>query len=121
MFKLGIPVFLNRIAPRLDCARKLLVLGIEGDRLVARAEFDISHWPPNEKITHLERLGVEKVICGGLRLEDKADLQRLGIQVLAPVFGEVDRILQDYLEGQLERMACCQGQRQRRRRRSCIR
>lgn len=114
--KVAIPVFLDRVSPRLDCARRLLLLDIENDRLREKKEMDISHWPPDEKVLNLKRLGVEQVICGGLRLQDRRGLHRCGIQVASPFFGEVKFIIQNYLNGKLP-LSGCRAQNRRRRKR----
>lgn len=120
--KVAIPIFLDRISPRLDCARKLLILEIEKDRLVDKRELDISQWAPDEKIVYLNRMGISQLICGGIRLEDLSGLHRFGIQVASPFYGEVDTIIKEYLsrrlnlpcprvrprKGRRKRVYCCQ-------------
>jgi len=106
MRRVAIPVFLDRVSPRLDCAGKLLILGIQGTQLTERRELDIRHWTADEKIFNLRQLGIQEIICGGIRQEDRTGLQRLGIQVFAPVFGEVQTIIEHYLEGALAPSTC---------------
>jgi hypothetical protein len=112
MIKVAIPIFLDRISPRLDCARKLLVLEIEKDRLVDKREVDISHWAPDEKIFYLNKIGISQLICGGIRLEDRSGLHRFGIQVASPLYGEVDSIIEAYLRGNLS-VSCCRGRKRK--------
>jgi hypothetical protein len=119
MVSVAIPVFLDRISPRLDCARKLLVLKIDGKRLVERSELDIGHWLPDEKVVRLRRMGIDQLICGGLRIEDRTGLLRFGIQVASPFYGEVETIIQEYLSGNLE-PSCCRARRRRRKGKPCI-
>jgi predicted Fe-Mo cluster-binding NifX family protein len=119
MVSVAIPVFLDRISPRLDCARKLLVLKIDETRLVERSELDISHWLPDEKVVQLRRMGINQLICGGLRIEDRTGLVRYGIQVAAPFYGEVETIIKEYLKGNLD-ISCCRGRRKKRRGNPCI-
>jgi predicted Fe-Mo cluster-binding NifX family protein len=120
MIKIAIPIFLDRISPRLDCARRMLILHIEKNQLVDKRELDISHWPPDEKIFQLKQLGIEQLICGGLRLEDKIGLTRFGIRVASPFYGEVDSVIQDYLRGNLS-VPCCQKGKERRIGKACRR
>jgi len=117
--KVAIPIFLDRISPRLDCARKLLVLEIEKNRLVEKRELDISHWPSDEKIIQLRRMGIGQLICGGIRLEDRSGLSRFGIQVASSLYGEVDTIIKEYLSGKLN-VPCCRVRKRKGRRRGCI-
>ncbi len=119
MIKVAIPIFLDRVSPRLDCARRLLVLQIENNRLVEKRELDISPWSPDGKIIQLRQLGIEQVICGGIRLEDKIGLNRFGIQVASLVFGEIDTIIEAFLRGTLKLPTCpCPGR--QRRKRHCL-
>jgi predicted Fe-Mo cluster-binding NifX family protein len=119
MMKVAIPIFLDRISPRLDCARKLLVLEIEKDHLVDKREVDISHWAPDEKIFYLSKIGISQLICGGIRIEDRSGLHRFGIQVASPLYGEVDTIIKEYLSGKLN-VSCHQVRQRKGRRRRCI-
>ena len=81
--------------------------------MAERSELDIRHWTPEEKIFHLRQLGIQEIICGGIRYEDRIGLQRLGIQIFAPVFGEVQTIIEQYLNGVLEPSTCCRRNRKR--------
>lgn len=120
MMKVAIPVFLDRISPRLDCARKLLVLEIEENRLMEKRELDISHWPADEKIIQLSRMGIRQLICGGLRLEDRDGLNRFGIQVASALYGEVETVIKEYLRGSLN-VSCCRARKGRPGRKMCHR
>lgn len=82
--------------------------------MAERSELDIRHWTPEEKIFNLRQLGIQEIICGGIRYEDRTGLQRLGIQIFAPVFGEVQTIIEHYLNGVLEPSTCCRRNRKRR-------
>jgi predicted Fe-Mo cluster-binding NifX family protein len=114
MISVAIPVFLDRISPRLDCAQKLLVLKIDGNRLMERSELDISRWLPDEKIVQLRKMGIDQLICGGLRLEDRSGLLNYGIQVASPFYGEVETIIKEYLKGDLD-VSCRRAGRRRKR------
>lgn len=113
--KVAIPVFLNRVSPRLDCARKILILDIEKDRLLEKRELDISQWPPDDKIILLKGMGIDQLICGGLRIQDRSGLSRLGIKVAAPLYGEVKTVIKEYLNGKLM-MTCCRANKRKGRR-----
>jgi hypothetical protein len=120
MTKVAIPIFLDRVSPRLDCARRMLILQIDKNQLVDKRELDISRWPPDEKIFQLRQLGIEQLICGGLRLEDKIGLTRSGIRVASPLYGEVDTIIKEYLSGKLN-LTCCRGGKGSQRGKTCRR
>lgn len=113
MIKVAIPIFLDRIAPRLDCARRMLILEIEKNRLVDRKELDISTWPPDEKILQLGQMGIAQLICGGMRIEDRIGLNRFGIRVASPVFGEIDSVVNEFLKGELRATGCPCGRRRK--------
>ena len=113
MIKVAIPIFLDRISPRLDCARRMIILEIEKNRLVDKRELDISHWLPDEKIIQLRQLGIGQLICGGIRDQDRIGLNQFGNTGGLSVFGEVDRIIEEYLQGNLK-VSCCRGRKGRR-------
>jgi hypothetical protein len=106
MNKVAIPVFLDRISPRLDCAKRMLVLYVEENRLLDKREMDISRWSPDEKTTRLKDLGIVQVICGGIRQEDRFNLNRCGIQVVSPIFGEISTVIEAFLKGALKGPGC---------------
>jgi hypothetical protein len=120
MTKVAIPIFLDRISPRLDCAKRMLVLQIEENRLLDKREMDISDWSPDEKITRLKHMGIAQVICGGIRLEDRFNLNRCGIRVASPIFGEIDSVIEAFLKGSLKGPGCPCPRRQRRRRNGLV-
>ena len=120
MTKVAIPIFLDRVSPRLDCARRMLILQIDKNQLVDKRELDISRWPPDEKIFQLRQLGIKQLICGGLRLEDKIGLTRFGIRVASPLYGEVETIIKEYLSGKLN-LPCCRGGKGKQRGKTCRR
>ena len=117
--KLAIPIFLNRISPRLDCAKQLLILEVDNDRLFDKRVLDISQWAPDEKIEFLKKMGINQLICGGIRLEDRSGLHRLGIQVVSPLYGEVDTIIKKYLSGRLA-LSCPRARLRKGRRKRCL-
>ena len=119
MIKVAIPIFLDRISPRLDCARRMLILHIEKNQLVEKKELDISHWPPDEKIIHLKQMGVDQLICGGIRIGDKNGCRHFGIQVTSSFYGEVKPIIENIINGKFN-MPFCRGKKRRRRRGTCI-
>lgn len=120
MLKVAIPVFLDRISPRLDCARRMIILEIEKNRLVDKKEWDISHWPADEKIIQLRQMGIKQLICGGIRVEDRIGLNHYGIQVVSPVFGEIETVIRGLLKGTLKN-PCCSRSRNQRGRKNCLR
>ena len=89
----------------------MIVLEIEKNQLVDKRELDISHWLPDEKIIHLRQLGIRQLICGGIRVEDRIGLNRFGIQVAYPLYGEVDTIIKEYFRGKLK-VPCCRGRKE---------
>ena len=110
MTKVAMPVFLDRISPRLDCAKRMLILYIEENRLLDKIEMDISDWSPDAKIMRLKEMGVDQIICGGLRMEDRFLLNHSGILVASPIFGEINTIIDNFLKGALRRFGCpCSG------------
>jgi len=120
MTKIAIPIFLDRISPRLDCAKRMLILHVEENRLLNKKEMDISQWPPDSKAVRLKDMGVEQVICGGLRHEDRLLLNHSGILLASPIFGEIESVINALLKGKLKRSCCTCPGRSKRRKPGCL-
>ncbi len=93
----------NRISPLFDVAQEALVVEISRGRIISRRQvrLDDSVWP--FRVEQLIRLGVRVLICGGISNFLYHQVVARGIQVIPWVSGEVEEVLQAYLQGQLYR------------------
>lgn len=115
--KIAIPLFENRISPRLDCARKVLLVDVaEKDRRVVFSEERVL--PSDGMGENSDFYGVNDiavVICGGISVELEDFLLKNGIRVISWVTGEAQKALDFFLQGKLVSGAMlCPGMRMRR-------
>ncbi len=100
--KVAIPVFGNRVSPRLDCARQILILEVNGQEIISRQEVDRQSWLSYSDPGRMKALGVDVVICGGVRHWDCLGFLGQGIRVIPHVFGEVEEVVKLFLAGELK-------------------
>ncbi|MFH1146823.1 MAG: hypothetical protein V1736_03865 [Pseudomonadota bacterium] len=110
------PIFGTRISPRLDCARQILILELKGKEVIDREEISKEDWLPYSDATAMKELGINTVICGGIRHWDLFSLRGQGIRIIPHVFGDVEDVIKLFLTGKLKseqpdpglRKRCCQ-------------
>lgn len=99
--RLAIPLFGPRVSPRFDHAPRLLLLSVEGRRVVAREEISLFHLTPWQRVEKLKELGAQVVICGGIDQTCRQWLAASRIQVIPQVGGEAGQAVNDFLAGRL--------------------
>jgi len=99
--KVAVPVFGNRVAPRLECAGLLLVADIRDGQMAERKSYPVWEPSPHALLGALLSLGMEAVICGGISGFMARRLQAAGIKVYANVMGDADAALDMFAKGEL--------------------
>ena len=101
--KIAIPLFGTRISPRLDCAKKILLIKIEEkDRKVLSVEEkEFQTVEAGENIEFYLSNEIEVVICGAISIELQAFLVKHEIRVISWVTGEAQKALDLFIEGTL--------------------
>ena len=101
--KIAIPLFGTRISPRLDCAKKILLIKIEEkDRKVLSVEEkEFQTVEAGENIEFYLSNEIEVVICGAISIEMQAFLVKHEIRVISWVTGEAQKALDLFIEGTL--------------------
>lgn len=99
--KLAIPEFNGRVSPVFDCCRRLLVIdtSVHGPNRIASKD-----WSVIERIQRpgrLREMGVRTVLCGGISADLASEIKAGGIEVIPWVSGEVNEVVDAYLEGRL--------------------
>jgi len=115
--KIAIPLFGTRISPRLDCAKKILLIHAEEkDRqVVSFEETDFQAGIAGENIEFYLSNEIAVIICGGISIEMQDLLIKHKIKVISWVTGEADKALDLFLEGKLVSGAMlCPGMRVKR-------
>ncbi len=115
--KIAIPLFGTRISPRLDCAKKVLLVSVEEkERKVLSSEEKIFETAvAGENTDFFVSNNIDAVVCGGISIEMQDLLIKHKIEVFSWVTGEADKALELFLEGKLVSGAMlCPGMRVKR-------
>jgi predicted Fe-Mo cluster-binding NifX family protein len=99
--KIAIPVFENRISPRLDFAPGFGLYDIEGERITGSREISCEGWSDVDRASKLKGFGVDTLICGGLPGYLHVILKKSGINVIPWIAGNANDALSLFIRGQL--------------------
>ncbi|RLA78954.1 MAG: hypothetical protein DRG36_05595 [Deltaproteobacteria bacterium] len=114
--KIAIPLYGERVAPRVGFAKEVMVVTLRGKRVEGREVVDISHIPPFQLPAYLASLGVTKLITGGVDGFLGRIFKAHNIDVIWGIIGKADDVLDFYLHGGLRAgMGPCPPRRRRRR------
>ena len=99
--KIAIPMFNSRVSPRFDFASKMLVATVEGTKVVDRENYSLINLNPIRRSSLLYELGVNVLICGGINNFSQRLITGNGIDVIPMVQGEVEEVLNLFINGKL--------------------
>ena len=99
METLGIPVFQDRISPRLDYAENFILLEIKNKTILKKESIKIITRNRLERINRIVLLNPDLVICNGLTERCYVELTKSDIKVIPWIKGDVDEVLNKYLNG----------------------
>jgi predicted Fe-Mo cluster-binding NifX family protein len=102
MIRLAIPYFGSRVAPRLDGARRLLLLSIEDGKVTSRESVETSSRTSAGKLRLMKRREVGVVICGGIDQQSLRLFRSSGMRIFSWITGEVDDAVRMFLRGDLK-------------------
>ena len=98
-----IPVFGDRISPRLDFAQSMQLIKIEKQKIASRETIKIITQNRLDRINKIINLSPDVIICDGLTEMCKSELQKADITVIPWVHGEIEKILKMYLDKKLDK------------------
>ena len=114
----ALPVWMERISPVFDTARRLLVVDRNDGREAGRREIDIAGLSPARRGEELAASGAEVLVCGAISKGYWQMVSAAGVEVIPFITGGVDQILEAYFGGRLSDprflMPGCGRQRRRR-------
>ncbi len=114
--KIALCVWQNRIAPVFDVGTVILMLEVDGDRVVHRVEERVPEDPAG-KIHRLVTAGVSELICGAVSRPVRMMLEAGGIRVYDFLAGDAEALLEVRLKTgtvpEAFRMPGCGGRHQR--------
>jgi predicted Fe-Mo cluster-binding NifX family protein len=91
----------DRISPVFDVADHLLLLVVEGRRVIGRKRLRLTGRSPFERAGELSELGVDVLLCGAISLALEKALIGAGIRVVGFLGGELESVIQAFLDGNL--------------------
>ena len=94
-----IPIFRNRVSPRLDYAEHFELVTVENGKIQKQESIKIVTNNRLERINRLIRLKPDMIICNGLTERCYVELTKSKIGVIPWINGEINEALQDYFLG----------------------
>lgn len=102
METIAIPVFGNRVSPRLDYTESLQLVKIENGAIQNKEIVKLLSLSRFEKINMLVRIHPNVIICDGVSDLSYEKLITNNIKVFPWIHGEVDAVIDKYLNGKLK-------------------
>lgn len=117
--KIVIPYSRGRISPVFDAAEHFYLIEVKNGKEIARREFDFTGNEIFAKAQMLSQLNADVVICGAISGIQEYALKNTGIQLFTFICGELEKVLEAFLQGNLttgrfQMPGCCGRRRQRR-------
>lgn len=101
IMKIAICQLKGRISPRYNHSAELAMVIINDGLILGKKVVALSIMEPAELTEFLDRLGVEAVICGGIKEECQQMLKKKNIRLTHNVIGNVDAVLERFIRGEL--------------------
>jgi predicted Fe-Mo cluster-binding NifX family protein len=92
----------NRIAPVFDIARQIHVVETESGRIVAETKEVMANDLPVKKVFRMVELGVSALVCGAISRPLHSMVVASGIRVISFVAGDLRKVINAWLDGNLE-------------------
>ncbi len=100
--KIALIVWNGRIAPVFDTAPEAVVIETEGRKQIGRKVLPLPEDDPQEKLLTLIRADVSVLICGAISNPFRGQAAVYGMTVHPFLSGELENVIQAYLNGELE-------------------
>ncbi|MCE5274234.1 MAG: NifB/NifX family molybdenum-iron cluster-binding protein [Syntrophaceae bacterium] len=117
--KVALSIFNGRISPVFDVSRRILLLELRNDGVIAREEASFEHDEPMHKTSRLAELKVDTLICGAISRPLASAFSACGIKVISFIAGDIQEVINAFMSDGLPApeltMPGCrrQGRRQR--------
>ena len=101
VMKIAICQLKERISPRFDRSAEIATVIIGNGLILEKKVVALSILEPDELTEFLAGLGVEAVICGGIKEDCQRMLKQKNIRLIDNVIGNVDVVLNRFIKGEL--------------------
>jgi predicted Fe-Mo cluster-binding NifX family protein len=98
MNRIAIPVFKSRISPVFDACNRVLLVDLDQNREIKRAEIIFEDLSVLERLRMLNRLRVTNVICAGISQSLHDKLTAANISPITGIVGEVGEVLSAFMD-----------------------
>ena len=99
--KIAIPVWQNTVSNVFDFASHILLIEIDQGAEIGRRELNLPADSGSARLAMLRQAGAEVLICGAISQPMAQMAKVAGLELLAYVTGNVDDVLQGYMNGSL--------------------
>jgi predicted Fe-Mo cluster-binding NifX family protein len=93
--KIAIPLFRQRVSPHFGSSSKFLLVETNGTTICQEAVWDVGQGSPMEIARRLVELGIETLICGGIKEYYKDWLAGKGVTVVDNQRGAAREVIQN--------------------------
>ncbi|MCE5249021.1 hypothetical protein LLG96_02250 [bacterium] len=100
--RIAIPLWYDSVSPVLDTAGKLVIMTIENGSVVSRSEISLN---PAEPVKTAELIAnqADVLVCGALSRQFASYLTSLGVDIYPWTMGTVDRIVDAFINGTVQK------------------
>lgn len=99
--KVAIPHFGEDVAPCFEYSASIAIFTVRGTTVVGQMEFTLQSGEAFDRVRLLRDQNVATLICGGVQESFENLLQASGIRVISWVTGDVRKLLELFMRGEL--------------------
>jgi len=99
--KIVVSVLDNKISPRFDSTYKFMVVSVNETKINDMEDIVLSTINPIQRVNELADMGIDTVICGVVNEFTLSLLVKKGINVVPGVIGNIEEVLNLFLNGNL--------------------
>ena len=100
--KVAIPRFGEEVAPCFEYSATIAIFTIEKRKVVKQTDFSLQSQEALDRVRLLRDQLVDTLICGGVQDSFEDLVSAIGIRVISWVSGNVDKLLEQYVRGELQ-------------------
>ena len=99
--RIAVPIWEDKVSPLLDTASKLLIIESETQKEVSRFEAFLLEQDIPQRCHFIQGLNINVLICGAVSRQLSGMLTASEIKVISGISGQVEKVLEAYLQGTL--------------------
>ena len=101
--RLAVTIWENRVSPVFDTARELLLINVDGEKLLDRSLEELGQESSEQRVDRIRELDVDTLICGAISRPFEEMLVSAGVRVISHIVGPTEIVLGAFVSGQIER------------------